>query len=178
MSYILSSCTPPPRGDGLWIRRLAAGEQAEVIALAKTLRGYRLHWNGRRTVPCTYPIDECNGCKRSQPTKWRAYLHCYHMVEQRPEILEITESTWQKLGTLPALDHDLRGQRFTFRRSAAKRGSITVTSATPYYDLGGLPKERDLLPILQKFWFGPAGGRTPAGIVLPLDSKPWDQKVS
>jgi hypothetical protein len=156
MDHVFRSPVPPKPSMQLWVRRLKEGERAIVVCLSEYCMGYRLHWTGRRTVPCIDPVEVCSGCARGLPVKWKAYLHVYHIDARRQEILEIPESTWRKLSHMPCYDNRMRGAVLGFARQQSKRGTIGVWNEVSYLDLGPMPPAKDILPDLMHFWTGQA----------------------
>jgi hypothetical protein len=151
MSQVFRSAVPPTLDGTLWIRRLAAGEKAEVIVYSEQAIGYRFHWSGRRTTACIDPVEECSGCTRGLPVKWKAYLHVGNLAERRQEILEVPESTWRRMSLLACFATHLRGSTLLFKRDGNKRGRISVSELPNYAGQFKLVPAIDPLPTVLKF---------------------------
>lgn len=44
------------------------------IIMCRSIVGTYLHWTGERTAPCMGDAQDCEGCRRDHPRRWKGYL--------------------------------------------------------------------------------------------------------
>jgi len=157
----LNRMEEPQKEKGeLFIKRLDAGEQIEVVCLSVKPEGFLTHWqpaHGNRkgySLPCTKPIEECEGHVRRLGTRWRGYIHCFELHKGKPLFMEITPETLQNLRCLLGEATIYRGLVFGFKRMNGKNTRIITTLLAEWARRSHAPLTEPLSvePMLRKLW--------------------------
>lgn len=144
----------------LFVKRLEGNEAIEVCVLSLKPEGFMTHWqpaNGKRkgySLPCTKPVEQCEGHRRHLPTRWRGYLHCFEIHKGQQLYLEITPETLQNLKCLIGESTIYRGLCINFKRMNGKQTRI-VTTLLPEWGRrsnAALPQPQSVEPMLRKLW--------------------------
>jgi len=154
MSKLCVSGAPPPPSPEFWVKRLAANESWFAVVLSDGIFGVTTHWAGSYSIPCVEPVERCRGHIRGYPTRWRGYIHCWSLHDQRHEILEITPATANCLLAQVGASQSLRGNRIVFKRVGGKTSKVQVQFELPWerYSQQPLPAARDVQASLWNVW--------------------------
>lgn len=143
---------PPKSGPKWWIERIKAGSEGLFTVFSRSVYGVWTHWALHGSSPCFSRKDDCEGCKRQWPRRWKGYLHAYDHHNKRQCFLEITplvaEGITQQLGE----GQPLRGYRLKLKRGAGPKARVKVEVLAP---LGGGPAlvdEQFPEETLRKLW--------------------------
>lgn len=143
---------PPKAGPKWWIERIGAGREGLFTIFSRNIFGVWTHWQLHGSQPCFNRKEDCEGCKRNFPRRWKGYLHAYDHHAKRQCFLEITpivaESIQQQLGE----DQPVRGYRLKMKRGNGPKARVKVEVLAP---LGGGPElveEKFPEETLRKLW--------------------------
>jgi hypothetical protein len=101
--------TPPKPGPARPIIRVQGDEPTIVHIASNRLWGVWTHWDGHRSQPCFQANEECEGCKKGHPKRWKGYLHAWSVKLKREIFLELTPTTAENLLAQLPNGQDLRG---------------------------------------------------------------------
>lgn len=122
---------PPESGPALKIVRLKACESCNVSLLGSCVVGYWTHW-GTRTLPCTLPREECEGCRRQFPQRWKGYIHCLREDRTEEGFLEVTKITRETILEHVGGEKFLRGSRIKVLRGKGDKTTLRVLLLRPW----------------------------------------------
>jgi len=115
---------PPPSGPKYRLFRLKAGERINFSLIGTRIYGYWTHWSGR-TDPCIEPKEECQGCKRQDPQRWKGYVFCQRDDNGELGFLELTPLGKKKVLDLLGGERHLRGGRIKVMRGAGDKSALS-----------------------------------------------------
>ena len=137
--------TPPPAGPSMRIIRFKANESCNVALIGSKVRGFWTHWSDR-TEPCTEPKEECVGCLRKWPQRWKGYIHALREDRMEEGFLEVTRLTKETILEQVGGEKFLRGARIKVLRGKGDRTTLRVLLlrgwAAEHQD-SPLPNEKD-----------------------------------
>lgn len=143
--------SPPAGGPKLKLFRLKAGEHFNFAILGTSVRGYWTHWSSR-TEPCIDPKEECPGCKRQDPQRWKGYVFARQESSLEIGFLEMTQTMKTKLMSLIVAEQFLRGSRVKACRGNGQKTSINFMLLRPWvqeHEGEVMPEEQDPLETLR-----------------------------
>lgn len=157
MSAEKKLCTqsiPPLPGPTMRIERIGAGSRWTVCLLGP-LWGVWTHWHGeaKRSQGCYGDqSDDCEGCKRGLPRRWKGYLHVIHLEAGEECFVEITPVIAQALACQIPRDIPYRGNRLTIKRGAGLKARLEATLLPAERNIELLPASKDPEAILKALW--------------------------
>jgi len=153
MKKLARQDTPPRPGPNLPLIRIKSAEPKAFIILGSGIRGQWTHWNGKASEPCYEPKEECNGCRRGLPRRWKGYIHVYTVAEKKEGFVEVTPTAADILKHFLPADASYRGECIMLNRSSnSEKGRLKCSVHAPYANVASLPAERDPLETLAKLW--------------------------
>ncbi len=130
----------PPQGPKpLKLIRIRKGQTAVYTILSPSMWGIWTHWDGQRTLPCMKAKNQCLGCQRGFPKRWKGYLHCYFPPQKSDFLLEITPRAAKLLLDSAPERRMLRGLILRVERSPGGRNGRLLATI-----VGDDPIEREL----------------------------------
>jgi len=130
---------PPDQETGIWIKRLRASEEVQVVVLSDKMDGFISHWTGQVSIPCVDPSDECEGCASGFPARWRGYLHCLDLQSGKEYFLEVTKGAAEQLALQLECATGYRGMRIMIRRMSGDAARLKVQINAPWEKLTSKP---------------------------------------
>lgn len=115
--------SPPPAGPRLKIIRPKAAESFNVAILGSRVHGFWTHYHDR-TEPCTEPKDQCEGCKRQWPSRWKGYVHALQEPGMIEGFLELTALGRERVLDLVGGEAMLRGSRLKIQRGGGVKTQL------------------------------------------------------
>lgn len=151
--------TPPSPGPNLPLIRIVDTHIHTFVILAAQIFGQWTHWDHKAakgkgaSSPCFEPKEECPGCKRSLPERWKGYLHVFNLHTRVDGFLELTP-TAAKVVTSALVGVDTyRGVRINVTRSSnSNQGRLRLTVLDAVRDMSPFPSERSPEETLCKLW--------------------------
>lgn len=110
------------------------------------------HWNGARSQPCIDPSEECDGCRKELPTKWKGYFHARSLTTDVEGFVEITPTIGDAIRGQSDYPLSLRGMRIELRRTKGDKGRLQCVLLPCICSLDSLPQEKDPTPVLKQLW--------------------------
>lgn len=132
MSVLNRSNRPPERGPELFVRRLKANEQIQVVILSDKIDGFLSHWTGTVSVPCTQPVEECEGHLAGFPARWRGYLHVMNLLDGKDFFLELTKGAQDQMEIQLESESSWRGLRIFVKRMGGDASRLKVDIQAPW----------------------------------------------
>jgi hypothetical protein len=155
MLNIRSEMSPPTRAPAMPIIRIKGGQAGMFLIYSHRPEWFCSHWNGRRSEPCIIPSDECSGCKRQLPTKWKGYLHVRKLDGEQDGFLEITPHVNDSLLSQAPSKPSLRGWRIEIRRTRGNLGRLNVCLLPKLCSDDNLPPVKSARETLSVLWTVP-----------------------
>lgn len=143
---------PPAPGPRLLVLRLRAGQKCSFVILSETIIGIWTHWSGRASNPCFTPKEDCEGCKKGYPKRWKGYIHCIDKSAHRHVFLELTPMSATSLrGQIPG-GSSLRGFSLSAERGRGDKARLAVLIEQYCPKISDLPQAIDPIPTLSELW--------------------------
>lgn len=139
MANFRRSSAPAEGPAAVWVKRLRASEEVAVVVLSDKMDGFISHWTGSVSIPCVEPADECDGCSKSLPTRWRGYLHCLDLHSGKEYYLEVTRGAYEQIALQLECEQGYRGMRLQIRRMAGDQSRLKVQINAPWDKLTNKP---------------------------------------
>src|SRR5947207_7704546 len=117
---------PPASGPRLKILRVKARETFNVAIIGTAFHAFWTHWSGARTEPCTEPRENCDGCLRQWPQRWKCYLHAIREDCLSEGFLELTSLNRDRIRELLGGDKFLRGARVKVLRGNGDKTELKL----------------------------------------------------
>ena len=146
---------PPLSGPKRQIIRVTATSPQKFTIVSTACFGQWIHFYGNRSHECVAEKkQDCHGCLKAWPRKWKGYIHCLDWQEQLAScFVELTPSAFEKLTVQVSESRPLRGLNVSISKTkggAKGRYNISLLERlTPDHEL---PREEDPLPILNFLW--------------------------
>ena len=158
MSKLCYDQNVPPSGPETPIVRVKTSGEHHFRILSRSYYGLWIHWNGQRSEGCFEDRQECSGCKRGLPRRWKGYLHCLAAERNGADcFLELTPVAITSLLAQCPKGESLRGLRLNVRRtSGGEKGRLRVLVLGDINPGKGLIEEKDPYNTLRKLWGLPA----------------------
>lgn len=122
----------PPAGPKIRIHRLKASERDNFEICGTAIHGFWTHW-GTRTEPCTEPRDQCEGCLKQWPQRWKGYIYCIRQSRMEDGFLEVTPLLRDKLLSYVTTPEQLRGKRFLVQRGKGDKSTLAILPLRDWY---------------------------------------------
>jgi len=150
---LVRGALPPAPQKKIWIHRVKVQNWQQFVALGDRLYGIWTHWVCGRTRPCSRDTGKCEHCERSEPARWRGYLHCLEDDGRTECFLEITANAWESFAGQIRERETVRGTIFRVcRTKGGARGRYVVELLERKLDPDKLPAERTPGELLRYLW--------------------------
>lgn len=135
------------------IHRLRAAERLDCTILSPSVWGVWTHWNGVKSEGCYgEQKNDCDGCKRGLPRRWKGYLHVVSHATRTEFFLELTPLVDDMIKHHAPTGQALRGMMFRFERLKGDKARVRVTYSGCDHSGNALPKHEDPERVLRTLW--------------------------
>lgn len=146
MAFVPSCpCPPPDKRPFVKLLKVPPFLKVAYVCLSDFMVGYMIHYENRRTHPCTAAVGRCRFDHASQPPRWAGYIAVRPQTHPVPYLLPLTPGSVQNCPTLMKMDGNLRGKLITpYRLGQAPTSPLRVEVSNPPDN----PVWRNALPVI------------------------------
>lgn len=160
MTGLETADRPPPAGPAVQIERINARCQVQVCFVCDKIEWVNTHWKpaaqGRKgySLPHIQPAEECPGCQKQLPQKWRGFIDVLVFKPAGRAFYEITPGAAEDIEAMLPEVISLRGLVVMLTRMNGNTTRLKVQLMPHWdaYNAAPLPPSRSVIPILKKLW--------------------------
>ena len=142
----------PQAGPKDTILRLRAGVKKSVYVCSSSIEWFWVHWEGRRSAPCTEPHEECRGHKLQLPRRCKGYLNVYCLDDRRYCYVELTPTCGEQFDRHYGKGANLRGARFSLQRGQGDKAHLYLEFQEAMSDTRQLKPGTSVERVLRSLW--------------------------
>lgn len=150
---------PPIAGPELEIFRVKDNHIYPYVILSKGLFGLFTHWDAKArkgkgaSSACYRNPEDCDGCRRRLPERWKGYIHVLDLQTRKDGFLEFTPRAAAMLkAQLTGVENWRLCRINVTRQGKDEHTRLKVTVFDSAKDNGEFPKERCPTETLGKLW--------------------------
>lgn len=167
------SDSTPPAGPKNKILRLKGGVRKTLYVCSECIEWVYTHWEGRRSIPCTEPHEECRGHRLELPRRAKGYLYAYVVEDRRYAFVELTPTAGEQFDQHYGKGARLRGARFTLQRGNGDKAHLVLEFQSPMENPSQLLPSKSVEPTLRQLW-GMAASET---VSEDRESLPFNEAI-
>lgn len=160
MFELETSDRPPPAGPSLRIERLSAAQAMTCCFLGQKVEWILTHWQPAKgagkgwSVPHNKEKENCDGCKRELPSRWRGFACVIDMEKHVKCFLEITPGCQQDLDMVFGKEAPLRGEVCKIRRMQGDQARLKLEMLACWSRRTDKPLAAfsSVIPVLEELW--------------------------
>jgi hypothetical protein len=142
----------PSVGPEIFILRMKGQKALTFTIWGSCIRGIWVHWAGDKSIPHFRDVEQCYGCTKQHPKRWKGYVHCYCSEMRQEVFLELTPASARSLRDQLSHRGSLRGAVIQVKRTTADNGRLYISTLTPQSNTDAFPPEKDPRPSILKLW--------------------------
>lgn len=154
MTDFYRGALPPRPGPRTAIMRVKGTELQSFTFISEAVFGCEIHWYAGRSHECTKHSTTCKGCTLAWPVKWKGYVHAIPWTDRlHPVFLELTYNAVERIRCSLPEGATLRGLCVQIGKTrGASKGRYVIGVLERRMPESELPKEEEVLPMLQFLW--------------------------
>lgn len=159
MKQLRTLHNPPVAGPQLELLRIKDTNIHPFVILSKGIFGLFTHWDAKAlkgrgaSAPCYRNPDDCDGCRRRLPERWKGYVHVFDMHSRKDGFLELTPTAAAALkAQLTGVDNWRCCRINVSRQGNGEKTRLKVNVFDSVKESPELPQERCPTETLSRLW--------------------------